>query len=385
MPDVKVYSTSMCQYCRLVKAFLDKKGVAYDVLDVGTDHAAAKEMVELTGQFGVPVTVVGDEVIIGFDTARLNELFGEGRGEGEYDLVIIGAGPAGLTAGVYAARKKIRSIIISENIGGQALESWAIENYMGYRMVAGQDLMQKFEEQVKKEEIQIELDSISSISDDSGVFTIKTVSDQTFMAKCLIITSGVRPRWLGLPDEKRFIGRGESVCATCDGPLFAGKSVAVVGGGNSALMTVIEMSRIAKEVYLIVRSHIRADPVYADQYKALSNVHTLMNYAVSGLEGREFLSTVVVSERDTAEVRRLPVEGLFLAIGHDANTGFLDGFVNLEESGEIVIDQNCHTSREGVFAAGDVTNVAGKQIIIAAGDGAKAALEAYRYLMEKGV
>jgi alkyl hydroperoxide reductase subunit F len=384
MPQVRVYTTPGCQYCRLVKAFLQKHSIDYEEIDVGSHPDATREMVDLTGQLGVPVTIFGDEIIVGFDLKRLNELFAAGRGEEAYDIIIIGGGPAGLTAGMYAARKMVRAIIITENIGGQALESWAIENYMGYRMVTGEELIRKFEDQVRELNIHIELDSVVSISRENKSFTVKTVSEQSFNGKSLIITSGVKPRWLGLEGEDRFIGRGESTCSTCDGPLFRDKLVAVVGGGNYALTTAIEMSKIARTVYLIVRSSIRADEVYRDQYTERKNIMTYMPSVVTKLRGDKYLEGITIQDRNTGEETELAVDGLFLAIGNEPNTGFLDGFVETNEQGEIIVDPNCHTSIPGVFAAGDVTSVKGKQVIIAAGEGAKAALEAYEYVMKLG-
>jgi alkyl hydroperoxide reductase subunit F len=383
MPAVKVYTTKGCQYCRLVKAFLEKHGVTFEEIDVGANPNAAREMVELTGQYGVPVTIVEEEIIIGFDLKRLNQIFGPGRGEGIYDMIIVGGGPAGLTAAMYAARKMIRAIVITETIGGQALESWAIENYMGYRMVTGEELIRKFEQQVRDLNIQIELDSVASITKDNAIYTVHTASEQVFTAKSLVITTGVRPRWLGLEGEEKYIGHGESVCSTCDGPLFKGKTVAIVGGGNYALTTAIEMSKIADKVYLIVRSSIKGDAIYVQQYEGRDNIETFTNYVVSALHGDGFLTSITIRERDTGEEKQIDVEGLFLAIGHEPNIQFLDELVELNDQHEIVVDINCHTSDPGIFAAGDVTNVKGKQVIIAAGEGAKAALEAYEYLMKQ--
>jgi alkyl hydroperoxide reductase subunit F len=384
MPEVRVYSTRGCQYCRMVKAFLDKHGIAYRDIDVGTDPEKAEEMVNLSGQFAVPVTVVDDEVIVGYDAKRLNELFGtEERGE-VYDVIIIGGGPAGLTAGMYVARKNMRGLLLTENIGGQATESWAIENYMGYRMVTGQELIAKFEEQVRELHLHIELDSVITISKENGLFSVDTVSEQTFTGKSIILCSGVRPRWLGLEDEEKYIGHGESVCSTCDGPLFREKVVAIVGGGNYALTTAIEMSDIARAVYLIVRSSIKADEVYIRPYREKENITTYTNYVVSALHGDAFLEAITIRERDTGEEIQLPVDGLFLSIGHEPNSGFLDDLVELNDAGEVVVDINCHTSEPGIFAAGDITSINGKQVVIACGEGAKAALEAYSFVMKQG-
>ncbi len=262
MRTVTVYSTKNCPYCRMAKAFLEKQGILYTSIDVGADAAAAQKMIALSGQRGVPVITVDEEVIVGYDSQRLNELFGTHPSDQIYDVVIIGAGPAGLTAGVYCARKLLKTLIVSENIGGQALESWAIENYMGYRMVTGEDLMKKFEEQVRTLDVRLELDRVSGIMPDQDLFAVSTVSGITVKAKSLILTQGKQPRKLGVQDEGKYLGRGLSICSTCDGPLYKGKKVAVVGGGNSAFQAAIELSGIATAVSLIVRSTIKADPLY---------------------------------------------------------------------------------------------------------------------------
>ena len=380
MPQVTVYTTHNCPYCRMTKAFLDKHGVEYVSFDVGTDKEAAKKMVDISGQLGVPVITVDDEVIVGFDAQRLNELFGLTKAGDVYDVLIMGAGPAGLTAGMYCARKMLKTVIISENIGGQALESWSIENYMGYRVVTGDELMKKFEEQVRSQNIHLELDSVVSIARDEDRFLIGTTTGATYLARALILAQGKKPRKLGVQGEDRYLGRGLSICSTCDGPLFKDKVVAVVGGGNSALQTAIEMSGIAKEVSLIVRSTIRADESYVKRYQEKKNIRTFQNHIITALHGNALLSGVTIQERTTGKETILTLDGLFAEIGWIPNTSFLEGFIKLNDQKEIVIDINCHTSMPGIFAAGDVTAVKGKQIIIAAGEGAKAALEAYEYL-----
>ncbi len=381
MRKVTVYSTKNCPYCRMAKAFLDKHGVPYESIDVGENSDAAKKMIDLSGQRGVPVILVDDEVIIGFDSQKLNELFGETVSGEVYDVLIAGAGPAGLTAGVYCARKMLNTIIISENIGGQALESWAIENYMGYRMITGEDLMKKFEEQVNTLNMRLELDRIVSISKEDDVFTIRTISENTLKARALILAQGNRPKKLGVANEEQYLGRGLSICSTCDGPLYKGKRVAVVGGGNSALQTVVEMSEIAQSARLIVRSSIRADPVYIRMLESKKNITVHLNTQITALHGDKFLSAIT-TRNESGEEQKIELDGVFIEIGWLPNTDILDGFVALNEKKEIIIDINCHTSMAGVFAAGDVTSIKGKQIIIASGEGAKAALEAHEYLMK---
>ena len=381
MTNVTVYSTQNCPYCRMAKALLEKYGVPYDSIDVGADTEAAKKMIDLSGQRGVPVIVVGDEVIVGFDAQRLNELFGKTTADEIYDVLIIGAGPAGLTAGVYCARKMLSTRIITENIGGQALESWAIENYMGYRMVSGEDLMKKFEEQVRTLNIHLDLDRVTSIAREGTLFVIKTASEAIVRAKSVILTQGNRPRKLGVANEEQYLGRGLSICSTCDGPLYKGKKVAIVGGGNSALQTAVEMSDIASSVSLIVRSTIRADPVYIERLKEKKNITTHLNTHISALQGDKFLSGITL-KNEKGQEQAIALDGVFIEIGWLPNTDMVEGLVELNGKKEIIVDINGTTSVPGIFAAGDVTNVRSKQIIIASGDGAKAALEAYEYLVK---
>ena len=381
MKKVTVYSTQNCPYCRMAKAFLDKHSVPYESIDVGADTGAAKKMIDLSGQRGVPVMMVDDELIVGFDSVRLNELFGEPPTGESYDVVIVGAGPAGLTAGVYCARKMLNTVIISENIGGQALESWAIENYMGYRIIPGEDLMKKFEEQVRTLNIRLDIDKVTAITSDDGLFTISTISGNTLKAKALVLSQGNRPRKLGVANEEEFLGRGLSICSTCDGPLYKGKRVAVVGGGNSALQTALEMSDIAQSVSLIVRSTLRADPVYVGKLKERKNLTVYTNTHVSALHGDKFLSGITIKD-DQGREQTISLDGVFIEIGWLPNTDMVEKLVALNDRKEIIVDINCHTSVPGVYAAGDVTSVKSKQIIIAAGDGAKAALEAFEYIMK---
>ncbi|MFZ1127887.1 FAD-dependent oxidoreductase [Methanoregula sp.] len=383
MSKVTVYSTKDCPSCTMATAFLEKHRVPFESIDTSADPKAAQKMIELSGQQGGPVITVDDEVIVGFDARRLNELFGEPAPGQIFDVLIVGAGPAGLTAGEYCARKLLMTMIVSENIGGQALESWAIENYMGYRMVTGEDLMKKFEEQAKNLDLRLEIDQVTGIFGEGNLFLVKTLSGTTLQAKCLILAQGKRPRKLGVPGEEQYLGRGLSVCSTCDGPLFRAKKVAVVGGGNSALQTAIEMSGIAQSVSLIVRSTIRADPDYQKKVESKNNITVYLHSRVSTLHGGRFLTGITITDEKGGE-QVVSADGVFVEIGWLPNTGLLGGFVELNKEKEIVVDINCHTSRKGVFAAGDVTSVKGKQIIIAAGEGAKAALEASEYVMKMG-
>ena len=319
---------------------------------------------------------------MGFDAQRLNTLFGEEKGGEVYDVLIIGAGPAGLTAGVYCARKLLKTMIISENIGGQASESWAIENYMGYRMITGDDLMRKFEEQVRSLDLHLEIDKVLILDRSGNEFIVNTATGAAYRARAVILAQGKQPRKLGVEGEERYLGRGLSVCATCDGPLFRDKVVAIVGGGNSALQTAIEMSGIAREVHLVVRSTIKADEAYVKAYEKKANIITHKNSIVSKLQGNSMLNGITLKDRTSGKETDLSVDGVFAETGWIPNTAFLEGFVDMNQEKEVIIDIDCHTSVPGIFAAGDITNVRTKQIITAAGEGAKAALSAYDYLIK---
>lgn len=382
MAGVTVYTTENCPYCRMVQAFLRKYGVTYETVDVGKDREAAREMIRVSGQRGVPVTVFGDVVIVGFDAKRLREVFGTSKAEEVSDVVIAGAGPAGLTAAVYCARKLMKTVVVSESVGGQAAWSWAIENYMGFRMITGEDLIRKFEDQARGFEVGLELDRVREVRKEGDIFLVSTVSGSTYRARTVILAPGKQPQTLGIPGEDRLIGRGISVCSTCDGPLFRDKPVAVVGGGNAALQTAIEMAKIASSVALIVRSVLRCDEIYISRAKE-AGVQVFLHSDVTELHGDRALTGITVRDRETGEETVLDVEGLFLAIGLVPNTEFLGDLVALNERGEILIDENNHTNVEGVFAAGDATCIKGKQIIIAAGEGAKAALSAHEYLLRE--
>jgi NADH-dependent peroxiredoxin subunit F len=383
MPNVVVYYTDSCPYCRMVKAFLDRRGVGYRAINVGRDQQAAREMIERSGQYGVPVTTVDGEVIIGFDARRLSALFGEEKSSDVIDVLIVGAGPAGLTAGVYCARKGLKTLLVATTIGGQALESWAIENYMGYRMIKGEELMQKFEQQLTTQDVRLELDRVTGITREGDSFRATTEGGRTITAASLLVASGKHPRKLGVADEEKFLGRGLSVCATCDGPLFRDKHVAVVGGGNTAVQMAIELAGVATRVDLIVRSELKADAANLARIAEKKNINTLKGYDVAALHGDGFLTGITVRDRATGQERRIDLDGVFAEIGWLPNTDFLGGLVELDAQGKIVVDENCHTSIPGVYAAGDVTSINSDQIIIAAGEGAKAALEAFAWVSQR--
>ncbi len=299
-----------------------------------------------------------------------------------YDVVIIGGGPAGLTAAVYCMRKGVDTAIIANHIGGQVAETSGIENYMGYRYVNGVELVEKFREQVQQFSIAYDEGNAVEAIENDDIKRVMLDSGTIVKGKTLIIASGKSWRKLGLPGEQRLTGRGVAYCTICDAPLFAGKKVVVVGGGNSAVGAAIDLAGIAGEVVVVHRrSDFRADKILIDKLYGFRNVSFKLNSAVKEIMGDDIVKSVELINTGTDESEIMETDGVFVEIGLDPNSSFAKGVVDMNRYGEIIVDSNCRTSSEGIFAAGDVSTVPFKQIIIAAGEGAKAALSACEYLM----
>jgi alkyl hydroperoxide reductase subunit F len=306
-----------------------------------------------------------------------------------YDLIIIGGGPAGMTAAVYAARKRLATLLVTRDLGGQTLWTSEIENYMGYQYITGEELAVKFEEQVKQFPIALEVgDGVQTLSAEGQArpsarqFSVTTDSGKHFRARTVIIASGKRSRTLNVPGEQRLTGRGVSYCATCDAPLFAGRDVAVIGGGNSALTAVADLIVIAGEIYVANYAYDwQADRVLLERAERSGKMTSFLGHQVVEITGQEQVDGIVIRPRDDGEAKALVVQGVFVEIGLAPNSEFAQGLVQLNRVGEVIVDCKGQTNIPGVFAAGDVTTVPEKQIIIAAGEGAKAALKAYEYLL----
>jgi len=297
-----------------------------------------------------------------------------------YDLIIIGAGPAGITAAVYAARKKMDFLVITGDIGGQAAYSGDIENYTGYQFITGPELAQKFEEHMRKYDISVkEGEEVIAVKSLSGAIVIKTNKTE-YSCKTVIIASGKRSKELGVPGEKEFKNRGLTYCATCDGALFAKKDVAVIGGGNSALDAALQLIKIANKVYLINNaSGLGGDLIMRQKVETANNVVVYNDSTVSEVSGDQMVRAIKIRRMEKEE--NLSVQGVFVEIGLVPNAGFIKN-VEKNSRGEIKINLRNETNIPGIFAAGDVTDVVEKQIIIAAGEGSKAALSAFRYLAQ---
>ncbi len=298
-----------------------------------------------------------------------------------HDLIIIGGGPAGMTAAVYAARKRLDTLLISKDLGGQPLWTTGVENYMGYQYIEGPELMQKFEEQVKQFPLGQKIgQGVVTLSRLEAGFEVRTDKGESYQAKAVIIATGKRPRPLDVPGEERLKGRGVTYCAICDGPLFAGQKVAVIGGGNSALEAADDMVKIAEHVYLVSLTPLTGDLILIDRVKEAPNLTLFLKHQVEEIEGENRVEGITIRDLKTSEGKRLEAGGILIEIGLIPNSELSRDVAKLNRSGEIEVNCACETEIPGLFAAGDVTNVPEKQIVVAAGEGAKAALQAHKYL-----
>lgn len=295
-----------------------------------------------------------------------------------YEMIIIGAGPAGITAGVYAARQKISTLVLTKDIGGQTAGSGNIENYTGYQFISGPELTKKFEEHLNQFDIELHMpEEVISVAKHNNALLVKTNRGE-YTAKTLIIASGKSPRHLNVPGEKEFKNKGVTYCAVCDGPIFAGKDVAVIGGGNSALDAANQMTRIARKVYVInVNPYLAGEAVLKEKVEKAENVEVINDAVTRQILGDTFVKAIKIDVK--GEGRIIPIEGVFVEIGLNPASNFID-IVEKNHRGEIKVDTRCATNIPEIFAAGDVTDVPEKQIIIAAGEGSKAALSVAKYL-----
>jgi NADH-dependent peroxiredoxin subunit F len=302
-----------------------------------------------------------------------------------HDLIIMGAGPAGMTAAVYAARQKADTLLLSKDVGGQVNWTLGIENYMGYQFIEGLELIEKFEEQVRKFPIDIKVGvEVKSLAKVRGGFEIEVGEGLRYTGRTVIISSGKRPKMLGVPGEERLRGRGVTYCEVCDGPLFQRMKVAVIGGGNSALQAAIDMEKIASHLYLASLTPLTGDHILKEKVREAKNITVLTEHETLEIAGNETVSGIRLKDLKTGRDKELEVEGVFVEIGLVPNSDFAKGLLALNELGEIVVNCMCETGVSGLFAAGDVTNVTAKQIVVAAGEGAKAALQAHQYLQRCG-
>lgn len=298
-----------------------------------------------------------------------------------YDHLIIGGGPASLSAALYAARKGLKTGIIAKKIGGQLLNTSVVDNYLGITEISGEGLSDKFYQHVVSLDVPILQDvEVKDVYKENDMFFVKTNDQKTYQAKTLLLATGSNPRKLQVPGEQEFANKGVAYCAICDAPLFKDKRVIIAGGGNSAVEAAIDVAKWASDVIVVHRSEFRADKIILDKMFADPKITVFKQTQILEIAGDAMMRNVIVLDKQTNQTRSIDADGIFIEIGNVPNSGLFEHFVALNEFQEIIIDDRHQTSIPGCFAAGDVTTASYKQIIVSVADGAKAALAANEYI-----
>ena len=332
-----------------------------------------------------------EEILAKIDTSGVEREAQKIDGKEAFDMLMVGGGPAGAAAAVYAARKGIRTGVVSENFGGQTLDTLAIENYISVKETDGPKFALAIEQQVRAYDVDImnmqrAKKLVLNTGPKSDLIEVQLESGASLKSKSVVISTGARWRNINVPGEAEFKNKGVAYCPHCDGPLFKGKHVAVIGGGNSGVEAGIDLAGVVGHVTVIeFDTALRADAVLVRKLQSLPNVTIITNAQTTEITGDQKVNGLVYKDRATSELHTVALEGVFIQIGLVPNTDWLKGVVELSKHGEIIVDAKGQTSVPGVFAAGDATTVPFKQIIIAAGDGAKAALGAFDHLMRTSV
>lgn len=396
--SLRTYISLSCENCPDVVQALNLISLLHDDFDhTMVDGEFVQEELRSLNIQGVP-SVINEKKLIHSGKSSLIELLEKLENEfgvqkekhevprelGFFDVLIIGGGPAGASASIYSARKGLKTAVIAEKIGGQVQETKGIENLISIPYTEGPKLSAQLLEHMKAYPINLfEHRRVVNIKKKDSTFALELNSKELIEAKSLIITTGAKWRELNIPGEKEYIGRGVAFCPHCDGPYYKGKTVAVIGGGNSGVEAAIDLAGIVKEITLIEYGpELRADKVLQDKLKSLSNVSILTNAQTLEVVGDGAkVNSLVYKDRTTQEHHSVPLDGVFVQIGLVPNTTFLKELVELSPQGEIIVDEKGRTSFPGIYAAGDATTTPFKQIIIAMGEGAKAALAAFEDTM----
>ena len=384
-PDVVQALSLMAILNPKIKTTVIEGGAFQD--EVTKREIMAVPMVFLNGQMFASGKMTVEEIVAKLDTNSAAKEAAKIDAKAPYDVLIVGGGPAGAAAGVYAARKGIRTGIAAERFGGQVNDTLAIENYISVLETDGPKLAMALEAHAKAYDVDImnlqKAEAIVPAEQPGGLIQVKMANGGTLKAKTVILSTGARWRNVNVPGEAEYRNKGVAYCPHCDGPLFKGKRTAVIGGGNSGVEAAIDLAGIVQHVTLVeFADQLKADAVLVNKLKSLPNVtiHTnAQTTEITGAEGK--VNGLKYKDRATGEEHLVPLEGVFVQIGLVPNTEFLRGTVELSKFGEIMIDAKGHTNVPGVFAAGDCTTVPYKQIVIAAGAGATAALSAFDHLI----
>ena len=394
MADVIIYSREGCPFCVKAKSFLAERDIPFEEIDTQPGSDAWKEMKESAGSGSLPQILIGDEPIGGYSdlvnleaTGELSQRLGlaqQGPVSPLYDVIIIGGGPAGLSATIYTARKIMKTLVISKDIGGQVAWTYDVDNYLGFSQVDTADLISKFEEHVEKYSLEklVGVD-VNAVELTGKTKKVTTSDGKTYLAKTVIIATGKRPKPLDVPGEKELLGMGVTYCSTCDAPLFADLDVAVAGGGNSALEAAIDLMKVAKNVYMVSLTPLTGDQILQDKVMGSPGVEVFTEHKIIRIVGDSTVEGIQIESLKTGDVKRLDVQGIMVEIGLLPNSEIVIDTLETNSIGEIVVDSRCRTGISGVFACGDVTDVPFKQVVVAAGEGAKAALSAYDYIINQ--
>jgi len=390
--NIEIYTKEWCPYCRRAKAMLRSLDLEYTDYDITNDEELHKEMIERSENKTIPQIFIDGRNLGGYDalideisSGKLDYLidFEIPECEGNvWDLTVIGAGPSGMTAAIYAVRKGLKVLLVSRDIGGQVLETDVIDNYPPEYNASGPDLMQDFLKHLRNYNIDTLFgEEVVEIEHKEKGHRIIVKSGKKINTDAVIISAGTKKRHLRVPGESELKDKGVSYCATCDGFLYEGQPVAVVGGGNSGLEAALDMAKIAEQVYLLVRSErLSGDQTLQDKVKNSDKIEICWAYQAVKIKGEDKVESVIIKNLNTGKERKLEVKAIFIEVGLLPNTGFICEMLKTNEHNEIIIDENNKTSIDGIFAAGDITNIKDKQIIVSAAEGAKAALRANEYL-----
>jgi alkyl hydroperoxide reductase subunit F len=397
--EFETYFSLSCQNCPDVVQALNLMAVLNpNIRNVSIDGALFQEEVERRQVMAVPSIYLNGEVFASgrmevkeilakIDTGAANRDAEKMSAKEAFDVLVVGGGPAGAAAAIYAARKGIRTAIAAERFGGQVLDTMAIENFVSVKATEGPKLVRALEEHVREYEVDImnlqRANALVPASSEGGLHEVKFENGSSLKAKTVILSTGARWREMGVPGEQEYKAKGVCFCPHCDGPLFKGKRVAVIGGGNSGVEAAIDLAGIVAHVTLLeFADTLRADAVLQKKLYSLANVTVIKSAQTTEVKGDgQKVNALVYKDRATEELHSVELEGIFVQIGLLPNTDWLKGSVELSRFGEIVVDAKGGTNIPGVFAAGDVTTVPYKQIVIAVGEGAKASLSAFDHLI----
>jgi alkyl hydroperoxide reductase subunit F len=388
-PDVVQAATLMAIYNPKIQTTVVDGGLFQD--EVNERQVMAVPMVFMNDALFASGRMTLEEIVGKLDTRSDEREAAKLNAKAPYDVLILGGGPAGAAAAVYAARKGIRVGVAAERFGGQVNDTMAIENYISVLETDGPKLAAALEAQVRHYEVDImnlqRADQVLPATEPGGLISVKMANGGSLKSRSVILSTGARWRNVNVPGEAEYKNKGVAYCPHCDGPLFKGKRVAVIGGGNSGVEAAIDLAGVVEHVTLVeFADALKADAVLVNKLKSLANVNIHVNAQTSEITGDgQKVNGLRFKDRITGQEHAVPLAGVFVQIGLVPNTDFLKGTVSLSRFGEIVIDDKCHTNVPGVFAAGDVTTVPYKQIVIAAGEGSKAALSAFDYLIRTPV